>query len=141
MAEIESGRIIAAYLKIRNEKQAYVKASDAIVAEYDAKLDRLSAELLNRMNKSKLKSLRGEAGIAVKTRTIIPTGSDWDAFYAWVVETNNFEALERRIKKTFIETYMEENDQELPPGVSVMKSFKAIIKKAPSTKGIADAEE
>jgi exonuclease III len=140
--EVETGRIIDAYLKLRNIKEAYVRASDAVIDEFDAKLDRLSAELLDRMNKQKLKNLSSDAGVAVRTKVTIPRADDWDKFYAWIAETNSFEALERRIKKTFIEQYMEENDRAIPPGVSVMTSFKAVVKKNPSKKGLPlDGEE
>lgn len=139
--ELETGRIIDAYLKLRNVKQAYARAADAVIAEYDAKLDRLSAELLKRLNTQQVKSINSGGGIVVKQEEIIPTCGDWDTFYAWVGRTNNFEALEKRIKKTFIQEYREEHKGGLPPGVSVMRSYKAVVKKAPSKKGIPDAEE
>lgn len=138
---IETGRIIDAYLKLRKIKNAYSKASDAIIAEYDAKMDRLSTELLKRMNEQKVRNLGGENGIAVRTKEIIPRADDWEKFYAWIRETNNFEALERRVKKTFVQEYMEENKGKIPPGVSVMTSFKAVVKKSPSKRGLLTDDE
>jgi hypothetical protein len=141
-SEIDTGRIIAAYLRLRDEKHAFTRSSDAIIAEYDDKMDRLLAVLLKRMNAQGVKGLRSDMGIVIKQKDIIPTGSDWDAFYSWVAETNSFEALERRIKKTFIQNYMEENGGAIPPGVSVLRSYKAVVKKAPSKKGLPpDGEE
>lgn len=139
---VETGRIIAAYLKIRNEKTAFKRASDAIIDDYDAKMDRLSAELLRRMNEQKVKNLGADAGIAVREKKIIPRADDWDKFYEWVRETGMFEALEKRIKQTFIQEYMEENGGAIPPGVSVMTQYKAIVKKSPTKKGLpTDGEE
>lgn len=139
--EVETGRIIAAYLKIRNEKHAYKRAADAVLVEYEAKLKRLGAELLDRMNKQKVKNIASDMGTAVRVKQIIPRADDWDRFYRWISENDAFEALERRVKRTFIQDYMEENKGAIPPGISVMTSFEVVVKKAPSKKGIPDAEE
>ena len=139
---LTNARIIAAYLKLRARKQAFNREVDAINDDYDEKMSRLSAELLHRMNTQGEKSLRTDAGSVIKTTDIIPTVHDWDALYRWIAENDMFEALERRVKKTFVADYMKENNKAIPPGVTVLRSFKAVVKKAPNKRGIIpDGEE
>ena len=136
MAETpDNGRIVASFLRLREEKSAMAKQFDAILDGYDEKMIRLQAHLLDQMNKQNLKGLRTEFGTVTKEEDIIPTANDWDALYSWIAETNSFEALERRVKKTFVKEYMEINKGAIPPGVTVLRSYKATIKKAQTRKG------
>lgn len=141
-SDLPTGRIIAAFLKIREQKKAFNRLMDAENDIFDKRMERLSAELLDRMNKQKVKNMSSDEGQTIKTEEIIPTCFDWDKLYDWIARTNMFEALERRVKKTFVTEYMKENKGALPPGVSVLRSYKAIVKKAPSKRGLpSDVEE
>jgi hypothetical protein len=51
-------------------------------------------------------------------------------FYVWIKDNDAFDALERRVKKSFIATYMEDNKGELPPGISVMQEYTVTIRRA-----------
>lgn len=86
--------------------------------------------LLGFMQKSGLKSVKTNHGTAYQQEDVIPTGSDWHAFYDWVRENNAFDALERRIKKTFVKEYMENNEGAVPPGVSVLRELTVRIRRS-----------
>ena len=60
---------------------------------------------------------------------MIPTGQDWEAFYDWIKEHDAFDALERRIKRTFVSKYMDDNDGAIPPGVNVFRRYTVEVRK------------
>ena len=61
---------------------------------------------------------------------IKPSCEDWNGFYTWIAENEAFDALERRVKKSFITTYMEDNKGELPPGINVTQEYTVTIRRS-----------
>lgn len=123
-------KIVATHLKIRQKRSEIKKAFDEQDKELKAQQERLEAAMLKFMQDNKMSSVKTDAGTFYRQEEIKPAGSDWDAFYKWVREEDAFDALERRIKKGFIVDYMEENEGELPPGVSVYREFVVRVRKA-----------
>ena len=104
---MDINQIIRAYVKIRDAKLEAKKIFDAADAELKAKLDRLNSAMLQFLQENNTESMRTDSGTVYKQEEIIPRGGDWDAFYTWVKANDAFDALERRIKKTFIKEYMD----------------------------------
>ena len=44
-------------------------------------------------------------------------------------QNDAFDALERRIKKTFVSEYMENNGGAIPPGVSVYRQYAVRVRR------------
>ena len=120
---IDTKRVVSAYLKIRDAKTALTRQFEEEKAKLDSKLELLEQTLLKFLNEHKMDSAKAGPATFYKQIEITPAGSDWDRFYKWVVKHDAFEALERRIKKTFIKEYMEANDGAIPPGVTVHREF------------------
>jgi len=114
-------QIVRVYVKIRDARSAAAKEAKERDAEFKEKLGKLEAVLLNHLNTTHADSVKTSEGTFYAQEDLIPTGSDWEAFYAWVKEHDAFDALERRIKKTFIAEYIETNHGEIPPGVSIYR--------------------
>lgn len=112
-----------AYIKIRDKRSEIKKAFDAEDTALKAKLTLLEGAMLQTLNSTNSDSIRTDGGTFYKQEDVTPSGSDWAAFYDWVKQNDAFDALERRIKKTFITEYMEANDGAIPPGVSVYRQF------------------
>lgn len=127
---LDMAKVTQAYLNIRDERAKIRKEWQ----DEDKKLleaqDKIEAVMLKNLSESGVESARTEHGTFYRQKDTIPQGSDWDAFYSWVAENDAFEALERRIKKTFINEYMEENDGATPPGVSVHSRYVIRVRKA-----------
>lgn len=120
---MDLGKLVKTYVKIRDaraEKKRAFELEDGQLKEHLAKLE---AVLLNHLNTSGSESVRTDEGTFYKQEEIIPTGSDWDALYTWIKDKDAFDALERRIKKTFIKEFMETHEGSLPPGVSVHREY------------------
>lgn len=127
---MDYNRIVNVHLKIRDKRAEIKKVYEAEDKALLDQQERLEGELLRFLNDSGVDSSRTEAGTFFKQKDVIPTGADWAAFYAWVREHDAFDALERRIKKTFITEYMEANDDALPPGVSTFTRYKVRVRRA-----------
>jgi hypothetical protein len=111
-------------------------ARKALAAEYKtsdealkAQLRTVDAALLAELNSANVKSMKSESGVFYWQEKIIPSAADWDLFYKWVARTNSFDALERRIKSTFISQYMEDHDGGLPPGVDVYREREVHVRR------------
>jgi len=122
-AKLDVNRLTRAFVHMRDArlklKSHFEKQDRAIKAKQAV----IEAAMLDFLNTHNLDSAPTEAGTFYRQKETTPTGSDWDAFYKWVKEQDAFDFLERRIKKTAINDYMEEHDGAIPPGVSVFTEF------------------
>lgn len=119
-----------AYVKIRDARTALKRQYDEEDQKLKGKLERLEAEMLRFLQESNLDSAKTESGTFYRQEEITPTGSDWDAFYKWVADNDAFDALERRIKKTFVKEYMETHEGAIPPGVSVYREYVVRVRRS-----------
>jgi len=127
---VDTEKLVQVYLRIRQKRSELAKQFKDADDDLKKKQSRLETELLRFLQDNKQESVRTAAGTFYRQEDIKPAGSDWDAFYKWVRENDAFDALERRIKKGFVVDYMEENDGELPPGVSVYREYLVRVRKA-----------
>lgn len=122
-------KIVRAYRNIRDRKQELNRAHEKVIADLDEKLEKLKGVMLAELNTNKGEGIRTAAGTFFRKLETIPTGSDWDAFYDWIKDNDAFDALERRIKRTFISDYMDSHDGAIPPGVSVFRRYTVEVRK------------
>jgi hypothetical protein len=127
---MDYNKVVGIYLKIRQKRKELKERFEAEDKALKADLTRIENTLLNHLNETNVDSMKTEAGTFYKQEEITPTGSDWEAFYDWVAENNAFDALERRIKKTFVSEYMEAHEGGVPPGVSVFREYVVRIRKS-----------
>lgn len=126
---MDLNQIVRVYIKMRDALAVKRRAFEDEERDIKSQMKVLENAMLNHLNTTKLESARTAAGTVYRTEEVIPSGSDWDAFYAWIAKNNEFEALERRIKRTFIKDYMEQHEGRLPPGVSVHREFVARVRR------------
>jgi hypothetical protein len=125
-------RIVRAVIKIDDKR----KADKAVWAKEDHRLeaqqDALEAVLLQALNTAKIDSMNVKGlGYFYRKVDTKPQATDWPIFYAWIKENDAFEALNKRITKTFIETFMDEHGGSPPPGVAVQQEYKVhVVRKA-----------
>lgn len=122
-------KLVLAARNIRDAEHEIQKKADAEIAELKAKREKIEAFLMQHLIDNNVDSLRTANGTIFRSIDTIPQGQDWDLFYRWVKDHDAFDALERRIKRTFIADYMEAHDGEIPPGVSVFRQYKLNIRK------------
>lgn len=127
---MDYNRLTKAYLNIRAARSALRKKFDQEDGALKENLKTIEAQMLKHLNDSGLESARTDVGTFYRQESLKPAASDWQAFYGWIKEEDAFDALERRIKATFIKEYMEDNDGALPPGVSVHREYDVRVRKS-----------
>lgn len=120
---LDTARVVKAFVNIRDARKQLAAEFDAADKALKVKQERLGNAMLDHLNRHGCDSVATEAGTFYKQEEVTPTGSDWDSFYKWIGENGAFDALERRIKKTFVREYMEMHDGGIPPGVSVYREY------------------
>lgn len=130
MDKLQVERLARAYVSIRDARSAATAAHEKADKELKAKQDKIGAVMLGFLAEHGIDSAATEAGTFYRQEELTPTGADWQAFYAWIAKHNAFDALERRIKKTFIRQYMEENANAIPPGVNVFREYVVRVRRA-----------
>ena len=112
--------LVGLYIKLRDRrkdrKTAY-ELDDQKDKDYQEKIEQ---KLLAFLNESGGESFRTDAGTAYKTTRTSATVQDWDAALAYIKVHDAWDMLEHRVNKTFVEEYIETN-QETPPGVGVSR--------------------
>lgn len=121
--KVDLGRITKAHINIRDARSVLKKRydeADKVLKESQLKLENA---MLGHLNAHGMESVRTDAGTFYRQEELTPSGSDWSALYNWIKEHDAWDALERRIKKTFIKEFAEAHNGELPPGVSVFREY------------------
>jgi hypothetical protein len=128
--ELDLGQVARAYINLRDARtklrQDY-DAQDASLKEAQAKLD---AVMLDHLNKHGMDSVKTAAGTFYRQEEITPSAADWNALYEWIKDNDAWDALERRIKKTFVKEFMEGHNGGLPPGISVFREYVVRVRRS-----------
>lgn len=124
-------RIVAVYVKIRDEKSRIKKEADARCAELQAKIDRLGAEIQRELNRLNVQSVRTGAGTAFQKEEIKPSCKDWNTLDTWALSEGipASEVYEKRLSRKFVTDYMADHDGETPPPVSAYREFTVHVRR------------
>lgn len=121
--DLDLGKITKAHINIRDARNELRKQYEASDADLKAAQVKLEGVMLDHLNQHGMESVRTEAGTFYRQEEITPSASDWNALYEWIKDNDAWDALERRIKKTFVKEYQEMHSGGLPPGISVYREF------------------
>lgn len=116
---MDVNKLVTAYVNIRNARRklaADFKKQDNDLKE---KLDLLDVELLKYLRKTKQDAAKTKAGTVYFTTESNFACGDWDKMFKWAIKNNELEVLQKRLNKTYLTNYMEENEGALPPAITV----------------------
>lgn len=128
--QVKLDKITETYVKIRDARSDLKKKYEAEDLALKVQLETLDSFLLGRLQELGVESVRTKHGTVYQSTSVKPSCEDWNSFYAWIAENEAFDALERRVKKSFITTYMEDNKGELPPGINVTQEYTVTIRRS-----------
>jgi hypothetical protein len=128
--QVKLDKVTETYVKIRDARSVLKKEYEAKDGELKAQLETLDGFLLGRLQDLGVESVRTKHGTVYQSVTIKPSCGDWGAFGDWIIENNVIDALERRVKKSFIADYMADNKGSLPPGISVQQEYTVTIRRS-----------
>lgn len=127
---LDLARIVKAHVNIRDARAQLKQDFDASDADLKAAQKKLENALLDHLNKHGMESVRTEFGTFYAQEEMTPSASDWNILYDWIKEHDAWDALERRIKRTFVKEYAEAHNGGLPPGVSVFREKIVRVRRA-----------
>ena len=125
--EVKLDKVAATYVKIRDKRGELKKQYEAEDLKLKDQIETLESFFLQTLQDLGVESARTKHGTIYRSLDVKPSCEDWNAFYAWIAENDAFDALERRVKKSFITSFMEDNKDELPPGITVVKEYIAKV--------------
>lgn len=118
--QMTPGKATELYIKLRDTKKEKDDAHKESVKKLVLAMDRLEAGLLEYLNTSGANSIASDAGTAYKSEQVSASIEDKESFRQFVIETQQWEAIDWKANKSFVKDYMEEN-QESPPGLKVSR--------------------
>ena len=130
MTDPKLDKVTETYVKIRDRRTELKRAYEIEDLKLKDQLEVLEGHLLQTLQDLGAESVRTAHGTVYQSVSVKPSCQDWTALYAWIAENDAFDALERRVKKSFITEYMTDNNDELPPGITVMKEYTVTIRRS-----------
>lgn len=129
--EISSDVLVEKYVALRDKKAEIESAHKLHIAKFNSAMERIENILLKRLNDSNSESVRTKAGTFFKHTKTSATVADWDGLRDWVLQEpdERFAALEKRVSKSFVESYQAEHN-DLPPGVDVRSEVTVQIRRS-----------
>jgi len=115
MDDVSLLKLFIALRDRRTRRKADYQAED--VDDKD-KQDHIEVEFLKRFNERGIDNVSSKGvGTAYKSIRASASVGDWDSLFGFIQEDGAWEMLERRVNKTAVMQYKEENG-DLPPGVN-----------------------
>lgn len=121
-------QVIAAYLKLRNKKDAIEAEAKERVKELKDKLSKFEAWLKVRADEQGVTSFKTPHGTAFITTTDFANVADWDATLEFIRANDAYDMLEKRVSKTAVRAYIEAT-REVPAGVNYGTKLEVNVRK------------
>ena len=119
MEEVSIDKIVGAYIKIRDTKEAAYQRYRAEVSELEEQMTILKHKLLEVSKETGVTSFSTPYGTAYRTTKQRYWTNDWDSFYKFMRDNEAMELLEKRIQQTNMKEFLEQNPDVHPPGLNV----------------------
>ena len=130
MESIDTDKLTRVYEKIRKARSENTKEYEARDKELKAQLETVGAALLSWLIDNNMQSSHTANGLTFyKEEIVTPTAADWNIIYEWIAENDAWEALEKRLTKTFFKNYMKDHDGAIPPGVNIYREYVARVRR------------
>jgi len=123
-------RIVKIILKMRDAIAEKTKAYEAEVKVIELQKEQLENELLKRLQSRGSTQTKTEYGTAFLDEQMSVTIADDDLFRSFVLNEQNLDWFQRRVKVETLREYQKENDGRLPPGLSTFRQAKIKIRKS-----------
>ena len=120
MEDSKLARLLRAHAKIKAQKAEASRVHKKEETRLKGLLATVETALLGQLNESGSDSLKIVGlGMVLRTKKVLPSCRDWGAFWTHVLETGDTDLVQRRLSSTAISGYMEDNEDKLPPGVTI----------------------
>lgn len=125
-------KIVQAYIKIRDRRDALYQTYKAESNELEAQMDILKHKLVEISKETGATSFSTPHGVAYRTVKNRYWTNNWDEFYQMMQEHDAMELLEKRIHQTNMKEFMENNPNLHPPGLHIDSEYEITIQRRSS---------
>lgn len=125
--------VVAAYMKLRTQKEAIEAKVKDEVATIKAKMEKLEAWIKEQADEQGVTSFKTNHGTAFLTTNDYANVADWDAMLKFVRDNEAYDLFEKRVSKTAVRGYIEQT-KSVPPGINYGTRIDVNIRK-PAAKG------
>lgn len=126
---IPMDKLAKIYLKIRTKVQLLTQEYEKEKAGLESQKAEIANAMRDQMKALGSKSVKTEYGtvmLGVKTRY---STQDWDAFKDFCISNNTIDLLERRIAQRNMAKWLEENPEDVPPGLNSDSEYEVTVRK------------
>lgn len=109
--------VVAKYLELRDHVDALKKKHKTELEPFTAAMEKIESSIREHLNKIGAESIKTPNGTAYKTKFTSATVADKELVKNFVKTQDMWDMLDIKVNKTFVETYLSENET-LPPGVN-----------------------
>ena len=120
--------VVAAYLKLRNKKEALEAETKDQVKTLKEKMEQFEAWIKEQADAQGVTSFKTKHGTAFLTTTDYANVGDWDAVLGFIRENEAYDMLEKRISKVAVRGYID-STKAVPPGVNYGTKLEVNIRK------------
>lgn len=110
-------QVIAAYMKLRNDKAAIEAETKDRLKDIKAKMEKFEAWIKTQADAQGVTSFKTKHGTAFLTTVDYANVADWDSVLDFIRTNEAYDMLEKRISKTAVREYIKES-KAVPPGVN-----------------------
>lgn len=122
-------QMIGKYVQSRNKLTIARRAFESFETVSKGIQDSINASLVQIGNETGVESFRTNSGTAFKKIKKAYRVEDWDAYAAWLIETDNLHCVEKRPAKNAVEEVHNETG-EVPPGLRFEQEIEYQFRKA-----------
>jgi hypothetical protein len=127
--DVSIEKIVAAYIKMRDTKDALYKEYTAKASEIEEQMQVLKHKLIEISKETGVTSFSTPNGVAYRTVKNRYWTNDWDSFYSFMREHGTMELLEKRIHQTNMKEFLENKPDVHPPGLNIDSEYEITIRR------------
>ena len=128
--------VVAKYIALRDKRSELKKAYEADDSKYKEAMEKCESWLLAQANALGVDNFAVKGvGTAIKGKQMQVSCKDWKAFHQFVKENDMLDMFERRVSHAVLKQYMEDHNDEIPPGLDVIFEQIVTVRRATTTKG------
>ena len=122
-------KLTAAYIKLRDMRSKLAADYRAQDGELLAKQDKIKEALLEHCKEHNVESVKTSEGTFYRTVKRRYWTSDWESMYKFVLENQVPEFFDKRLNQKNVGQFLEENPEQVPPGLNVESEYVVSVRK------------
>jgi hypothetical protein len=120
--------VVAAYRQLRDKKKEIEDRQKEELVPLNERMEKLEAWLQRTLLEMGVDSMKTPDGTAYLSKTSSVKIEDWTTTLSYIVENEMWHVLEKRLAKSAVELFVEENEENLP-GTSISFITKVNVRK------------